>query len=158
MLATLFARDPGLLDPPADHPALAGQHLSRPDDGRLLYLLQRRWRAGTALPFQPRGLLERLAALVPPPRFHLLRYHGVLAPPPSLRPRVVPRPQHDHASFKKLWADSWDPPLEHILRNALLSPLEHPGATLGDVRHLLDSPSFRRLVATQVAIARVREF
>ena len=33
-------------------------------------------------------LLEKRAALVPPPRFHLLRYHGVLAPP--ARDRIVP--------------------------------------------------------------------
>ncbi len=33
-------------------------------------------------------LLEKLAALVPPSRFHLLRYHGVLAP--RARDRIVP--------------------------------------------------------------------
>ena len=33
-------------------------------------------------------LLEKRAALVPPPRFHLLRYHGVLAP--RARDRIVP--------------------------------------------------------------------
>ena len=31
--------------------------------------------------------LEKLAALIPPPRHHLLRYHGVLAGPPCPRPR-----------------------------------------------------------------------
>ena len=35
-------------------------------------------------------LLEKLAALVPPPRFHLLRYHGVLAPRARARDRIVP--------------------------------------------------------------------
>ena len=35
-------------------------------------------------------LLEKLAALVPPPRFHLLRYHGVLAPRARARERIVP--------------------------------------------------------------------
>ncbi len=35
-------------------------------------------------------LLERLAALVPPPRLHLLRYHGVLAPCARDRDRIVP--------------------------------------------------------------------
>ena len=33
-------------------------------------------------------LLEKLAALVPSPRFHLLRYHGVLVP--RARDRIVP--------------------------------------------------------------------
>ena len=35
-------------------------------------------------------LLEKLAALVPPPRLHLLRYHGVLAPRARARDRIVP--------------------------------------------------------------------
>ncbi len=35
-------------------------------------------------------LLEKLAALVPPPRFHLLRYHGVLASQARDRGRIVP--------------------------------------------------------------------
>jgi Putative transposase len=30
--------------------------------------------------FTPQELVEKLAALVPPPRFHLVRYHGVLGP------------------------------------------------------------------------------
>ncbi len=36
-------------------------------------------------------LIERLLALVPRPRRHLVTYHGVLAPAASLRPRIVPR-------------------------------------------------------------------
>ena len=35
-------------------------------------------------------LEKKLAALVPPPRFHLLRYHGVLAPRTRARDRIVP--------------------------------------------------------------------
>ena len=35
-------------------------------------------------------LLEKLAALVPPPRLHHLRYHGVLAPRARDRGRIVP--------------------------------------------------------------------
>jgi hypothetical protein len=40
----------------------------------------------------PLEFLARLAALVPPPRYPLLRYHGVLAPRSSWRRSVVPRP------------------------------------------------------------------
>ena len=39
---------------------------------------------------RPHGL-QRLAALVPRPRLHLIRYHGVLAPNARLRPLVVPQ-------------------------------------------------------------------
>ena len=36
--------------------------------------------------------LARLAALVPPPRFNLVRYYGVLASQHKLREKVAPRP------------------------------------------------------------------
>lgn len=49
-------------------------------------------------------------------------------------------------AFKKIWADSWGPRMEHILRNALLMLLDYPEATLADVLRLLDSPTFRRSV------------
>jgi len=43
--------------------------------------------------------VERLAALVPPPRFHIARYHGILGPCASARERVVPGivPREDEA-------------------------------------------------------------
>jgi hypothetical protein len=37
-------------------------------------------------------LLRKLAPLIPPPRFHLLRVHGVFAPNSKLRSLVVPKP------------------------------------------------------------------
>jgi len=42
--------------------------------------------------FSPEDWLARLAALVPRPRAHLTRYHGVFAPNCRLRRRVVPSP------------------------------------------------------------------
>ena len=36
-------------------------------------------------------LMQRLAALVPRPRLHLIRFHGVLAPNAKLRALVVPK-------------------------------------------------------------------
>jgi hypothetical protein len=38
-------------------------------------------------------LLERLVPLIPPPRAHQVRYHGVLAPCASTRDRIVPGPR-----------------------------------------------------------------
>ncbi len=35
--------------------------------------------------------MQRLAALVPRPRLHLIRFHGVLAPNAKLRAQVVPK-------------------------------------------------------------------
>jgi len=72
----------------------ARDRLSRLDDGRLLYRLKHRWRDGTThVVFAPQELLEKLAALAPPPRFHLVRYHGALGPCASLRDRIVPAGQ-----------------------------------------------------------------
>jgi hypothetical protein len=41
------------------------------------------------------GDLERLAALVPPPRMHTLIYHGLLAPGSSWRSDIVPRRERE---------------------------------------------------------------
>jgi hypothetical protein len=72
-------------------PPVATERLSRLEDGRLLYRLKHRWRDGTThVVFEPQELVEKLAALVPPPRFHLVRYHGILGPCASERDRVVP--------------------------------------------------------------------
>ena len=39
----------------------------------------------------PLGFMQRLAALVPRPRLHLIRFHRVLAPNAKLRAMVVPQ-------------------------------------------------------------------
>jgi Putative transposase len=44
-----------------------------------------------AVLLSPLEFMQRLAALVPRPRLHLIRYHGVLAPNATLRARVVPQ-------------------------------------------------------------------
>ena len=47
----------------------------------------RAWRDGTAgIVLDPLDLMARLAALVPPPRVNLVRYHGVFAPASSSSP------------------------------------------------------------------------
>jgi hypothetical protein len=75
-------------------PPVATERLSRLEDGRLLYRLKHRWRDGTThVVFTPQELIEKLAALIPPPRFHLVRYHGVLGPCASDRDRIVPAGQ-----------------------------------------------------------------
>lgn len=49
------------------------------------------YRDGTThLVMTPLEFLQRLAALVPRPRLHLSRFHGVLAPNAALRAQIVP--------------------------------------------------------------------
>jgi len=75
----------------AGRPPLATERLSLLPDGRLLYRLKRRRRDGARhVIFEPLDFVAKLAALVPPPRFNLVRYSGVLAPSAGWRPLVVP--------------------------------------------------------------------
>jgi hypothetical protein len=70
-------------------PPLATERLTEWSDG-LAYEFRHAWRDGTsAILLKPLELIERLVALIPPPRSHALRYHGVLAPAARLRARVV---------------------------------------------------------------------
>lgn len=61
-------------------------------------------------------------------------------------------------AFKKIWADSWGPRLEHILRNALLALMDQPEATLAHVLALLNDSAFRRVAVTRIQNESVREF
>jgi len=80
-------------------PPLALERLEALPDGRLAYRLKTRWRDGTThVVMERRELLERLAPLIPPPRAHQVRYHGVLAPCASGRDRVVPAAGSSHSS------------------------------------------------------------
>ena len=69
---------------------LAEERLARLDDGRYAYRLRRPSHSGaTSLVFTAAQLVKRLATLLPPPRRHLLRFHGVFAPNARLRAVVT---------------------------------------------------------------------
>jgi hypothetical protein len=70
--------------------ALGGQEALASPDARLLYRLPEPDLQGrTEIVLSPLELLERLARLIPPPRIHRHRYHGLLAPHARLRSQVV---------------------------------------------------------------------
>ncbi len=54
------------------------------------------------------------------------------------------------STFKKIWADSWGPRLEYILRYCLLTLMEYPDATLLDIQPLLTDMTFRNHVLLYV--------
>jgi hypothetical protein len=75
----------------AARPPLANERLEELPDGRLALRLKTRWRDGTTHILMERSeLIDRLVPLIPPPRAHQVRYHGLLAPCASRRDRVVP--------------------------------------------------------------------
>lgn len=60
--------------------------------------------------------------------------------------------------FKKIWADSWGPRLEYVLRNTILALLDFPGSTLlGTMRMLVDK-EFRKKVITSIVDPVVKQF
>jgi hypothetical protein len=90
-------------------PALANERVQTNAAGQVVLKLKTPWRDGTThLVMSPLEFMQRLAALVPRPRLHLIRFgvritslrevsgpplreHGVLAPNAKLRAQVVPQ-------------------------------------------------------------------
>ena len=63
-------------------PPVASERLALTPTGHVRYTLKTPYRDGTMrLVLEPLELMARLAALVPAPRLHLTRYHGVFARP-----------------------------------------------------------------------------
>ena len=74
--------------------ALSLERLEQDANGDLMYRFNRPWSDGTTgIKLSPLELLEKLAALVPLPRAHLVRYGGCLAPHSKLRAAIIPTPR-----------------------------------------------------------------
>jgi len=79
--------------------ALERLHLVGGRSDQVLYILPGPDLAGrTALRLSALELLDRLATLIPPPRIHRHRYHGVFAPNAPLRSLVTARTHQDNAA------------------------------------------------------------
>lgn len=73
-------------------PAVSEERLSESANGDIHYRLKTPWSDGTTgVVFSPLEFLEKLSALIPPPRIHLTRFHGILAPHSKFRKLVVPQ-------------------------------------------------------------------
>lgn len=62
------------------------------------------------------------------------------------------------SAFKKLYGESWGPRMEHILRNALLTLIAVPGASLLSLLRLLADKGYREAILRTVADPVVRSF
>ena len=97
--------------------------------------------------------MQRLAALVPRPRLHLIRFHGVLAPNAGLRAEIVPgsaQQPSEHAegnaqpSARMGWARLlkrvFDIDLEHCPRCGgefkIIAAIEEPAVIVRILTHL----------------------
>ncbi len=92
-------------------PPVALERLSETRDGKILYRLKTQYSDGTThVLFDPLELVEKVVALIPPPRANLLRYHGVFAPNSKDRMRIVPVSTSDPTKRKqerpnRSWSD-----------------------------------------------------
>lgn len=60
--------------------------------------------------------------------------------------------------FKKIWADSWGPRLEYVLRNTILALLDYPGSTLLGTLRMLTDKTYRNRVVSKIKDPVVRSF
>ena len=73
-------------------PPFALERLAQLPDGRLTYRLRHPRAGRTHLVLAPTELLRKLATLIPPPRHHLVRFHGCFASNAKWRKEIVPAP------------------------------------------------------------------
>jgi hypothetical protein len=91
--------------------ALSLERLEQDANGDLIYRFTRPWSDGTTgIKLSPLELLEKLAAFVPLPRTHLVRYGGCLAPHSTLRPAIIPTPRQQGVDGEKATTGTpyWD--------------------------------------------------
>jgi hypothetical protein len=73
-------------------PPIAHDRLSKLPDGRLALQFKQPWKDGTThVVFTAQELIEKLIPLIPRPRAHVIRYHGILGPAAKDRNKIVPR-------------------------------------------------------------------
>ncbi len=60
--------------------------------------------------------------------------------------------------FQKLWAETWGPRLEYVLRNAILALMEYPDSTLLGIMRILVDKEYRKAVVGNIKDPVVRSF
>ena len=135
----------------AARPAVAADRLEALPNGRLRYWFKTPWRDGTTHAiFEPLEFIEKLCALVPTPRAHTVRYHGILGPAAKWRELIVPNnattaaaPESENGSASSPASSGADPPDRSQQPNASPAAQRHP-------RNYLWSELMRRVFAADV--------
>lgn len=61
-------------------------------------------------------------------------------------------------SLKKIWADSWGPRLEYILRNTILALLDYPSSTMLGILRMLGDGKYRKRVVAKIQDPVIKAF
>ena len=134
-------------------PAIAIERLKRDGAGDVVLQLKSAWRDGTThIRMSPLEFMQRLAALVPRPRLHLIRFQGVLAPNAGLRAAIVPGPaksepadEHAHGAPARMsWARLLKRVFEFDLKHCpqcggefrIIAAIEEPAVIVRILTHL----------------------
>jgi len=138
-----------------------GERSDRPQinsAGQVVLKLKTAWRDGTThIVMSPLKVMQRLAALVPRPRLHLIRFHGVLAPNAKLRALVVPHGPEQATGKSELTAT--EPGSAHgrpariswarLLKRVFEIDMEHCpncGGQLKIIAAILEAPVIERIL------------
>jgi len=98
-------------------PPIATERLKERNDKKLTYKLKRPFSDGTThILFDPVELIEKIVALIPPPRANLLRYHGLLSPNSKSRATIVPKPKTQEQSQPNHKRYSWANLLKRVFK------------------------------------------
>jgi hypothetical protein len=95
----------------------------------------------------PLEFMQRLAALVPRPRLHLIRFHGVLAPNAKLRAMVVPQGPVEPADAAQ--PARCEPSWAKLLKRVFELDLEHCPNCAGELKiiaAILEQPVIEKIL------------
>jgi hypothetical protein len=103
---------------------IANERLEITKEGKVKMRLKTAWRDGTThLLFEPGEFIEKLAALIPPPRSHLVRWAGVFAPNSPYRKEITLKPAvkkgfqfNEDSSETKAKNHSWSAMLAQVFK------------------------------------------
>lgn len=132
-------------------PAVAEERLSLRPSGEVVLILKTPYSDGTShLLFSGLEFVEKLAALIPPPRIHLTRYFGCLAPHAKIRSQIVPKRQdtQEPEPTPEATADGADPtPEDHKKTNRIAWATLLARVFAIDMKHCADCGGELKIVA-----------
>ncbi len=116
----------------------------------------------------PHGdVAEKILDLIPPGRINDVVYFDPADVdfPVAFNPLESVDPQYKYlvasglvSSLKKIWADSWGPRLEYILRNVILALLDYPNSTMLGIMRMLSDKGYRKKVVDTISDPVVKAF
>lgn len=116
----------------------------------------------------PHGdVAEKILDLIPPERINDVVYFDPADVdfPVAFNPLESVDPQYKYlvasglvSSLKKIWADSWGPRLEYILRNVILALLDYPSSTMLGIMRMLADKNYRSKVVETISDPVVKAF